>query len=65
MRCCNLAELTDKELLEKYNASNIYEEEVCEEICARVGMREDWEDAEAEDFDCIMEEAVRLLEERY
>lgn len=58
MTYCNM---TNKELLDAYNASAEYDESMCCEICTRVGMHEDFYYATGEDIDRVMEEAVDQL----
>lgn len=47
--------MTNKELLDAYNASAEYDESMCCEICTRVGMHEEYY------IDRVMEEAVDQL----
>lgn len=53
--------MTNKELLNVYNASAEYDEHMCSEICTRVGMHEDYYMADGENIDRVMEEAVEQL----
>ena len=53
--------LTNKELLDAYNASAEYDESMCCEICTRVGMHEEYYMADGENIDRVMEEAVEQL----
>lgn len=53
--------MTNKELLDAYNASAEYDESMCCEICTRVGMHEDYYMADGENIDRVMEEAVDQL----
>lgn len=55
-------DLTNKELLNAYNASTEYDEALCCEICIRVGMHTDYYYADGESIDRVMEEAVEQLE---
>jgi hypothetical protein len=55
-------DLTNKELLNAYNASTEYDEAMCCEICTRVGMHIDYYYADGESIDRVMEEAVEQLE---
>lgn len=57
-------QMTNAELLNAYNASEIYQSEMCEEICYRVGMHEDYYCANDENLDRTIEEAVEKLEEQ-
>lgn len=54
--------MTNKELLDVYNASEEYDSEMCNEICSRVGMHEDYYFADGNSIDRVMEEAVKQLE---
>ena len=54
-------DLTNKELLNAYNASTEYDEAMCCEICTRGGMHHDYY-ADGESIDRVMEEAVEQLE---
>lgn len=54
-------QMTNKELLDAYNASEVYDLTMCKVICARVGMHEDFYYATGEDIDRVMEEAVDQL----
>lgn len=53
--------MTNKELLDAYNASAEYDESMCCEICTRVGMHEEYYIADGENIDRVMEEAVEQL----
>lgn len=53
--------MTNAELWNTYNASQVYEPEMCKEICSRVGMYEDYYYATSENVDRIMEEAAEQL----
>lgn len=53
--------MTNKELLDAYNASAEYDESMCCEICTRVGMHEEYYTADGENIDRVMEEAVDQL----
>lgn len=53
--------MTNKELLNAYNASAEYDESMCSEISTRVGMHEDYYMADGENIDRVMEEAVEQL----
>lgn len=53
--------MTNAELLNTYNTSETYEPELCEEICSRVGMYQDYYYATGENIDRIMEEAADQL----
>ena len=55
-------DLTNKELLNAYNASAEYDEALCCEICTRVDMHTDYYYADGESIDRVMEEAVEQLE---
>lgn len=59
MTYCNM---TNKELLDAYNASAEYDESMCCEICTRVGMHEDYYYADCDNIDRVMEAAVEQLE---
>lgn len=54
--------LTNKELLNAYNASDEYIPAMCAEICTRVGMHEDYYYADCDNIDRVMEAAVEQLE---
>lgn len=54
-------QMTNKELLDAYNASDVYDLTMCEVICTRVGMHKDFYYATGEDIDRVMEEAVYEL----
>lgn len=54
-------DMTNKELFDAYNASDVYDLTMCKEICARVGMHEDFYYADGENIDRVMEEAVEQL----
>ena len=58
MTYCNMS---NKELLDAYNASAEYDESMCCEICTRVGMHEEYYTANGENIDRVMEEAVEQL----
>lgn len=53
--------MTNKELLDAYNASDEYDESMCYEICTRVGMHEEYYMADGENIDRVMEEAIDQL----
>lgn len=53
--------MTNKELLDAYNASDVDDLTMCKVICARVGMQEDFYYADGENIDRVMEEAVEQL----
>lgn len=53
--------MTNKELLDAYNASAEYDESMCCEICTRAGMHEEYYMADGENIDRVMEEAVDQL----
>lgn len=53
--------MTNKELLDAYNASAEYDESMCCEICTRVGMHEEYYMADGENIDRVMKEAVDQL----
>lgn len=55
-------EMSNAELLNAYNASAEYDEEMCNEICTRVGMQDVYYMADGENIDRVMEKAVSLLE---
>ena len=57
-------QMNNKELWNAFNKSEIYKSEMCEEICYRVGMLEDYYLANDENIDSIVEEAVEKLEEQ-
>lgn len=52
--------MTNKELLDAYNASAEYDESMCCEICTRVGMHEDYYMVDGENIDRVMEGSDRL-----
>ena len=52
---------TNAELWNTYNASPVYDSELCKEICSRVGMYEDYFYADGENVDRVMEEAADQL----
>lgn len=54
-------QMTNKELLDAYNASDVYDHTLCKVICTRVGMHKDFYYATGEDIDRVMEEAVDQL----
>lgn len=54
-------QMTNKELLDAYNASDGYDLTMCKVICTRVGMHEDYYMADGENIDRVMEEAVDQL----
>ena len=54
--------MTNKELLDAYNASAEYDEFMRGEICTRVGMHEEYYMADGENIDCVMERAIEQLE---
>lgn len=54
--------LSDQELLKLYEESEEYISEQCKEICKRVDMLEDWEQANDETFEDVIAEAVEKLE---
>lgn len=54
-------DMSNKELLDAYNASAEYDESMCCEICTRVGMHEEYYTADGENIDRVMEEAVGQL----
>lgn len=53
--------MTNAELWNTYNASDVYEPEMCKEICSRVGMYEDYYYADGDNIDRVMEEAAEQL----
>jgi hypothetical protein len=53
--------MTNKELIDAYNASDVYDLTMCKVICTRVGMHEDYYMADGENIDRVMEEAVDQL----
>lgn len=55
-------QMTNKELIDAYNASDVYDLTMCKVICARVGMHEDFYHADGEDVDRVMERAIEQLE---
>lgn len=55
-------QMTNKELLDAYNASDVYDLTMCKVICARVGMHEDFYYADGENVDRVMERAIEQLE---
>lgn len=55
-------QMTNKELLDAYNASDVHDLTMCKVICARVGMHEDFYYADGEDVDRVMERAIEQLE---
>lgn len=54
-------QMTNKELFDAYNTSDVYDLTMCKVICARVGMHEDFYYADGENIDSVMEEAVEQL----
>lgn len=54
-------DMTNKELLDAYNAIEVYDHTLCKVICTRVGMHKDFYYATGEDIDRVMEEAVDQL----
>lgn len=54
-------QMTNNELLDAYNASDVHDLTMCKVICARVGMHEDYYMADGENIDRVMEEAVDQL----
>lgn len=57
-------EMNDAELLNAYNASAEYVPEMCEEICSRVGMDDDYYYAEGSSIVEVMAKAVELFSSR-
>ena len=49
-------------LLNAYNASAEYDPALCEEICIRVGVHEDFYNADGDNINRVMERAVEQLE---
>ena len=54
--------MPNAELLNAYNASEVYDPALCKEICFRVGMHEDFYYADGENIGRVMERAVNQLE---
>lgn len=52
---------TNAELWNLYNASEVYDAEMCAEICLRVGMDEEYLLADGDNIDHVMEEAAERL----
>uniref|UniRef100_UPI003FEED2F9 hypothetical protein n=1 Tax=Prevotella sp. TaxID=59823 RepID=UPI003FEED2F9 len=53
--------MTNAELWNIYNASQVYAPELCKEICSRVGMYEDYYYSNSENVDRVMKEAAEQL----
>lgn len=58
----NVKGWTDEELVRDYMGDNgIYTPEVLEEICGRAGMAQEWEEADGETFERVVQVAAQEL----
>jgi hypothetical protein len=53
----------DDELVEIFEKMDYYDSEVCAEICDRVGLIEEWTDADGETFESVIDRAIEILKE--
>lgn len=53
--------MTNAELFNIFNTSKVYDSKMCEEICRRVGMYEDYFYADDGNIDRVVEEAAEQL----
>ena len=56
-------ELSDDELVEIFEKMDYYDSEVCAEICDRVGLIEEWTDADEDAFEGVLDRALEILKE--
>lgn len=54
-------DLTNDELIEKFNESDVYDPDLCALICERAGLTERWEGSNGESFDSILCLAIERL----
>lgn len=52
-------------LIHELEHSEEYNFELCKEICKAAGMEKEWEQADGESFEKVVEQAVRYLKERW
>lgn len=52
-------------LIHEYEHSDEYNIELCEQICKAAGMEKEWEHADGESFEKVVENAVNYLKERW
>lgn len=52
-------------LIHEYEHSDEYNFELCKEICKAAGMEKEWEQADGESFEKVVEKAVSYLKERW
>lgn len=55
-------EMTDSELLDAYKKADTYELEMCAELCKRAGMSAEWEAADVDNFEDVLDAAIDVLE---
>ena len=55
-------EMTDRELLDAYQKADTYEFEMCAELCKRAGMSAEWEAADVDNFEDVLDAAIGVLE---
>lgn len=54
--------MTDSELLDAYKKADTYELEMCAELCKRAGMSAEWEAADVDNFEDVLDAAIGVLE---
>lgn len=61
VRDADLEDLTDEELAELIKGSNEWDYRACEELCGRAGFEGEWDDANGENFENVVEKAADSL----
>ena len=56
-------ELSDDELVETFEKMDYYDPDLCAEICNRVGLIEEWTDADGDACEGVLDRAVEILKE--
>lgn len=49
------------EIAEEIRASDEWDFELCEELCKLAGLEKEWEEADGETFEFVLEEAAEIL----
>lgn len=53
--------MTNTEIIEAIENSNVWDYEMCAEACERAGLSDEWEAADGETFEAVVDKAIEIL----
>lgn len=53
--------MTNTEIIEAIESSNVWDYEMCAEACERAGLSDEWKVADGETFEIVVDKAIEIL----